>query len=260
MRRLLFEISYAGTRYHGYQVQQNGITVAEAVQDAVERVFPRREAITGCSRTDAGVHARQFYFHMDTEAAIPEKAAVIALNNLLPDDISVKSCREVAPDFHARYNVCWKRYCYEIWNHPVKNPFLNGLAMYHKAPLDAALMDQCAREFVGTHDFALFRTTGGKDVGTIRTIYEAKVERQGEKVIFSVCGDGFLYHMVRLMTGTLLLAALGRLAPGDITAMLETGRGERGITAPAAGLYLDRVSYEPWPETSLTGGDNHGPG
>ena len=114
VRRLLFEISYAGTRYHGYQVQPNAVSVAETLQDAIEKVFKRRENITGCSRTDTGVHANQFFLHMDTERSIPAEAAVIALNNLLPDDICVRSCREVPADFHARYSVRWKEYVYRI--------------------------------------------------------------------------------------------------------------------------------------------------
>ncbi len=113
MRRLLFEISYRGTAYHGYQVQPNGRTVAETLQDAIESVFHRREGIVGCSRTDAGVHANQFFFHMDTEARIPAEAAVIALNTHLPGDIAVCSCREVPKDFHARYSVEKKEYVYE---------------------------------------------------------------------------------------------------------------------------------------------------
>ena len=143
MRRLLFEAAYQGTRYHGYQVQKNAVTVAGTIQDAVEKVWGCREGITGCSRTDTGVHARQFFFHMDTHHTIPTDAAVRALNVNLPGDIAILSCREVAPDFHARYNVCYKEYTYQIWNNAVKNPFLDGLAMHHKYPLDVERMHTC---------------------------------------------------------------------------------------------------------------------
>jgi len=249
VRRLLFEISYAGTRYHGYQVQPNALSVAETLQDAVEKVFKRRENITGCSRTDTGVHANQYYFHMDTEQRIPVQAAVIALNNTLPDDICVKSCREVPADFHARYSVRWKEYVYRIWNHPVKNPFLNGMALHYKHPLDAELMDRCAQEFVGTHDFSGFRSSGAKEGSAVRTIYAASVRREGDMVTFTVAGDGFLYNMVRIMVGTLLLCPMGRLAEGDLSRIIASGdRDEGGMTAPAQGLYLNRVSFAPWPE------------
>ena len=122
-----FEIAYQGTRYHGYQVQANALTVAQVMQDAVEKVFGRREGITGCSRTDAGVHAEQYFFHMDTESRIPVDAAVRAMNVNLPGDIAVPSCRQVQPGFHARYNVAWKEYTYKIWNAPVRSPFFDGL-------------------------------------------------------------------------------------------------------------------------------------
>lgn len=247
MRRLLFEIAYAGTRYHGYQVQQNAVTVAQVLQDAIEQVFKRREGITGCSRTDTGVHAEQYFFHMDTQQRIPTEAAVTALNNLLPDDICVKSCREVAPGFHARYDVCWKEYCYRIWNSPVKNPFLDGLAYHYKYPLDHRLMDRCAQEFLGAHDFSGFRSSGGKEGSAVRTIYAASVTREGEMVTFRVAGDGFLYNMVRIMMGTLLLCPLGKLREGELSGIIRAGdRSAAGITAPPQGLYLSRVSYKPF--------------
>ena len=145
MRRLLFEIAYQGTRYHGYQVQANALTVAQVVQDAVEKVFGRREGITGCSRTDAGVHAGQYFFHMDTGSRIPVDAAVRAMNVNLPGDIAVLSCREVPPSFHARYSVLWKEYTYKIWNAPVRSPFYDGLMLMHPYPLDEALMDRLCK-------------------------------------------------------------------------------------------------------------------
>jgi tRNA pseudouridine38-40 synthase len=255
MRRLLFEIAYQGTRYHGYQVQANARTVAETLQDAVEKVWGRREGITGCSRTDAGVHARQYFFHMDTDHTIPTDAAVRALNVNLPGDIAVLSCREVPADFHARYSVCWKEYTYQIWNAPVRSPFLDGLALWNPYPLDVQQMNACAAEFVGTHDFRGFCSTGSKakptaaDGGesTIRTIYRCSVEREGEMVLFKVCGDGFLYNMVRIMVGTLLPNGKKSLVPGDLTRILASGdRKQAGITAPAAGLYLSKVSYTPY--------------
>ena len=162
MRKLLFEMAYDGSRYHGYQVQQNALSVAQVVQDAIETVFKKREDIVGCSRTDAGVHANQYFFHMETNLTIPTDAAVIALNNCLPGDVAILSCKEVEEDFHARYDVCWKEYLYKIWNSKVKNPFLQNRANQVKYPIDAALLDRCAKEFVGTHDFRGFCSAGAK--------------------------------------------------------------------------------------------------
>ena len=255
MRRLLFEIAYQGSRYHGYQVQKNAVTVASVLQDAVEKVWGTRLGITGCSRTDTGVHARQYFFHMDSPLSIPPDATVRALNVNLPGDIAVLSCREVPDDFHARYNVCYKEYVYEIWNSPLRNPFLDKLAYWYKYPLDERLMDACAAGFIGTHDFRALCSTGSKakptasDGGesTTRTIYESRVRREGDKVLFTVCGDGFLYNMVRIMAGTLLMTALGKLTPEDVPHILISGdRSLAGITAPPDGLYLTRVSYTPY--------------
>lgn len=244
MRRLLFEIAYRGTAYHGYQVQANARTVAETLQDAIEAVFPRREGIVGCSRTDTGVHANQFYFHMDTQAGIPEKAAVIALNNHLPRDIAVLSCREVPEDFHARYSVERKEYVYKIWDAPVRNPILDGLVLHSRFRLDAEELDRLAREFCGTHDFIGFCSAGGKIHDTVRTIFDCGVTRSGDLVEFRVMGDGFLYNMVRIMVGTLLPVNRTRLWKGDIAAIVESrDRSRAGITVPPDGLYLNRVLY-----------------
>lgn len=244
MRKLLFEIAYKGARYHGYQVQENAYTVAEALQDAIEALFKKREDIVGCSRTDTGVHANQYFFHLVTECAIPEQAAVIALNNKLPNDIAVLSCREVPADFHARYSVVAKEYLYKIWDAPVRSPFLEGLALHNRRRLDEQLMNQCAQEFLGTHDFIGFCSSGGKTHDTVRTISQMSVVRQQDLVEIRVLGDGFLYNMVRIMVGTLLLSDLGRLKEGDITRILASkDRSQAGVTAPPEGLYLNRVLY-----------------
>ena len=249
MRKLLFEIAYCGTAYHGYQVQDNAVTVAQVLQDAIERVFKKREDIVGCSRTDAGVHANQYFFHMATEAAIPAKAAVIALNNCLPGDIAVLSCREVPMGFHARYSVLEKEYLYRIWDGPVRNPFLEGRALFHKRRLDEEKLHRCAQEFLGEHDFIGFCSAGGKTHDTVRRMTAASVSRRGDLVEFSIRGNGFLYNMVRIMIGTLLLADLGKLAEGDVARILASKRRElAGVTASPAGLYLNRVVYPDFPD------------
>lgn len=244
MRRLLFEIAYRGTNYHGYQVQPNAPTVAETLQDAIEAVFRKREGIVGCSRTDTGVHANQFYFHMNTETTIPTEAAVIALNNHLPRDIAVLSCRQVPENFHARYSVERKEYVYKIWDAPVRNPILDGLVLHSRYRLEEKELDVLAHEFCGTHDFIGFCSAGGKIHDTVRTIFDCGVTRSGDLVEFRVMGDGFLYNMVRIMVGTLLPLNRSRLKPGDITRIVESKeRSRAGITVPPDGLYLNRVLY-----------------
>lgn len=253
MRKLLFEIAYKGTNYHGYQVQENAITVAETLQNAIELVFKKREDITGCSRTDTGVHANQYFFHMVTENAIPMQAAVKALNNTLPGDIAVLGCREVPMDFHARYNVTAKEYLYKIWDDPLPNPFLDGLALHARQKVDADQMHICAQEFLGEHDFIGFCSSGGKTHDTIRQIYRVSAERKGSIVEFRVLGNGFLYNMVRIMVGTLLPCGPNMPKPGDITRILASkDRKMAGITVSPAGLYLNHVFYhDPFDRRSM---------
>ena len=244
MRHLLLTLRYRGTNYHGFQVQQNALSVAQVVQDAVEAVFGARLDVKGCSRTDAGVHANSFALTLRTESGIPCDAVVRAMNVRLPEDIAVTGCREVPEEFHPRYSCTGKRYLYKIYNSPVRDPFLSGLALHWKYPLDENAMDAAARQFIGTHDFAAFCSAGGSVEDTVRTITAASVAREGALVTFSVTGGGFLYNMVRIMTGTLLEVSRGALAPSDIPRILAgRDRAAAGPTAPPHGLYLDAVFY-----------------
>ncbi len=244
MQRLLLTLRYDGSRYHGWQVQKNGITVQETLQDAVERLTGIRSGLTGCSRTDAGVHAEMFCCAFDTASPLRGEKMVKALNAHLPRDIAVYGCREVEADFHPRYAALGKRYVYRIWNAPERNPFWEGRALHCRRPLDAAFLNEQAAAYVGTHDFASHQAAGSTVEETIRTVRRAEVERRGEMVLFTVEADGFLYNMVRIMVGTLLGLQAGSLEAGSIPAILESGSRERaGATAPACGLYLDHVFY-----------------
>lgn len=244
MQRLLLTLRYDGSRYHGWQVQKNGITVQETLQDAVEQLTGIRSGLTGCSRTDAGVHAEMFCCAFDTASPLRGEKMVKALNAHLPRDIAVYGCREVEADFHPRYAALGKRYVYRIWNAPERNPFWEGRALHCRRPLDAAFLNEQAAAYVGTHDFASHQAAGSTVEETIRTVRRAEVERRGEMVLFTVEADGFLYNMVRIMVGTLLGLQAGSLEAGSIPAILESGSRERaGATAPACGLYLDHVFY-----------------
>ncbi len=244
MRHLMLVLQYRGTNYCGFQVQPNGISVAQVVQDAIQAVFKRRWPVKGCSRTDAGVHANHFVLAFFTDSAIPCDALQKALNNCLPRDIAVLDCRDAPPDFHPRYDCTGKRYLYQIWNSPVKNPFLTDLALYHKYRLDLPQIQRAADRFVGTHDFSAFCSAGSTVQDTVRTITEATVTRVGEMVTISVTGSGFLYNMVRIMVGTLLEAARGMISPEEISEIIESrDRSRAGATAPPHGLYLDMVFY-----------------
>lgn len=244
MQRLLLTLRFDGTRYHGWQVQPNGVTVQETLQDAIERVTGVRSGITGCSRTDAGVHAAMFCCTVDTASGLRGEAMAQALNAYLPRDIAVYACREVGDGFHPRYSAKGKRYLYRIWNSPCRNPFWEAYALQVKRPLDVVKLNAAAADFVGTHDFAAFCAAGSSVKDTVRTVKRCEVSREGELVVFLVEADGFLYNMVRIMTGTLLDMAGGRRDWDSIPGTLAAGmRTLAGTTAPAHGLILDKVFY-----------------
>lgn len=252
--KLLLKISYLGTAYCGYQVQPNGVTVQQRMNEAAEAVFGFPCDIVGCSRTDSGVHANEFCLTVskkgspDLPFSIPLSKIPTALNCRLPVDISVLEARAVSDEFHARYDVKYKEYVYKIWNGQNKNPFLSDRALFPQMPisengLDA--MNQAAQQFVGTHDFASYMATGSKIKETVRTVYYADVTEKDGIVTFRVAADGFLYNMVRIMAGTLLDVARGTLAAEEISQITEShDRRRAGATAPAHGLYLNRVSYD----------------
>ena len=243
-RNLLLTLRFVGTNYAGFQVQQNATGICTVIQDAIERVLGERVPVKGCSRTDAGVHASNYCLSFVTSSAVSCEGLPLALNTYLPGDIAVTSCREVPLDFHARYSATGKEYTYKLLNSRVRDPFLEGLCHRLPHPIDADALHAQAQDFIGRHDFAAFKAKGGKPGGSVRTITYFSVKRQGELVLFTVRGDGFLYKMVRIMVGTLLGVASGRLPPGCIPGIIASkDRARAGKTAPACGLYLSDVYY-----------------
>ncbi len=244
MKNFLLEISYKGGAYHGWQVQSNAVTVQEKLQDAIEAVFGKREDVKGCSRTDSGVHANVFCCNFRTEKEISAEKIPAALNANLPFDISVKSCREVPFDFHARYDCKGKEYVYKIWNAQERNPFYNKLYYHYKYKIDVDLLNKEAQDFVGVHDFSSFCASGSSVEDMTREIYSFRVEKTGDEVLFYVSGNGFLYNMVRIMVGTLLDISSGKIEKGNIKKIIDSkNRENAGFTAPAEGLYLNKVYY-----------------
>ena len=254
-RNLLFTIQYDGSGYHGWQVQENARSVQGVFQEALKNVLGTQPDIKACSRTDTGVHARAFCISMKTEHSIPTTRLVGAMNHFLPPDIAVLACREVPLDFHARYSCLGKRYVYEIWNREIRNPFLHDRALHYYHRIDEQKLDAAAQHFIGAHDFTSFCTLDKREAGDFtRTVTESRVTREGDMVRFTVAADGFLYNMVRIMTGTLLAVQQGRFEPDDIpTILAQRSRKCAGPTAPACGLYLDEVFYDLPPEAAHKG-------
>lgn len=246
MRNIVLELAFDGTAYHGWQVQPCAPTVQQTVQDALQRALGERPGLTGCSRTDAGVHARSFVCNFRTGSGIPCEGLRLSLNAFLPGDVCAMRCTEASESFHARYSAGGKEYCYELDTSPTRDPFLWHRALHYPHPLDASMLDRAARCFCGTHDFKACRASGANlnGRGTVRTVFASGVRREGQRVTFTVSADGFLYNMVRILTGTLLYVAQGKLDVSDLPALLEAGdRTALGPTVPACGLYLNRVFY-----------------
>lgn len=251
--KLLLKISYVGTRYSGYQVQPNADTVQRRLNLAAERLFGYECDIVGCSRTDSGVHAREFCAAVTRkgtdclETDIPLFRIPLAFSANLPEDICVFDACWVPAGFHPRYCVYRKEYIYRIWNSPIRNPFEQERSYHLPKPIDAdALlrMQRAAELFCGTHDFSAYMAQGSKIVNPVRTVSCASVEREGNVITFSVRADGFLYHMVRIMAGTLVEVAEGKIRWEEIPAITAGGdRSRAGRTLPACGLYLNRVFY-----------------
>ena len=246
MSRLLVKIKYNGHNYVGWQVQNNGLSVQECVQNAVERIYGKRYDITGCSRTDSGVHANGYCFCFEPEGDIDPYRVPLALNFALPEDIAAFECISVSDEFHPRYNAIAKEYIYKLYDGRNRNPFLKGLAYHYPGKLNVELMDEAASHIIGTHDFRCFMANGSKIIDTVRTIYRCNVTRKEDHVEVKICGDGFLYKMVRIIVGTLIFVSEGKFQPSDIPGIIASlDRNKAGKTASPEGLYLNKVYYDP---------------
>ena len=242
-----------GTAYGGSQVQNNAPTIQKELTDAASVLFGGRCDIVGCSRTDSGVHANEFCATVsyrgtnDLVTSIPLNKIPIAFCAHLPEDISVYEAKWVESDFHPRYDVKYKEYVYRIWNRPERNPFIPDMCYhYHKPISDLTLkkMNEAASHFCGEHDFIAYMAKGGNDKDTVRCVEYANVTRNGDFIEFKVAANGFLYNMVRIMMGTLLAVAEGKISPEKIDEITESkDRKRAGITAPACGLFLNKVVY-----------------
>jgi len=238
------KLSYLGTNYSGWQLQNNVPTIQGEIQKAVEKIFCMPFAVNGCSRTDAGVHALEYVCAFKDAPDFDIKKLPVALNTYLPYDISVLDAVEVPYDFHPRYSVVKKEYIYRIYNSKIRNPFIYGREHIYKHHINEIICNSLANECVGTYDFASFMASGSSITDTVRTIYSFDVFREGNSIVFKVCGNGFLYNMVRIMVGTVIDSFEGKIKIPMKELILAKDRKLAGQTMPACGLYLNKTFYD----------------
>ncbi len=245
MRNIALVLTYEGSAYHGWQLQKKEVTIAQMMERAAQMVVGHSVHMTGCGRTDAGVHAKRYVANFKTTSAIPAERLPYALNTHLPSDIAVLSAMDVPESFNAIGSCVRKEYTYLIYNARIRDPFYVNRAWFYPSILDEKIMQRAASAFVGTHDFAAVRSVGTEVRSTVRTVYDFSVEREEQKIYLRVSANGFLYNMARAMVGTVVYAAEGKLTPEQIPMILDAGvRTAAGPTAPAGGLYMTHLWYD----------------
>lgn len=243
-RNISLNLMYDGSQFHGWQMQENAETVQGCLARALERILGHKVTIYGCSRTDCGVHANRFCCNFRTDRDTPCEKIKVGVNALIPASIAVLAAEEKAEEFNARFDCKGKEYVYKVWNSRVRNPFLTDRALHHPILIDEKLLDKECKSFIGYHDFSAFCASGTEVQDKRRTIFDFSVKREGDLVLFTVKGDGFLYNMVRIMVGTLLDINSGKIPSGTLSDIIESkDRIRAGITAKACGLYLNEVFY-----------------
>lgn len=245
MKRVKLVVAYDGTNYHGWQVQDNGITIEEVLNRTISELVQEDIKVIGASRTDAGVHACGNVAVFDTESRIPGDKFSFALNQRLPDDIRIQESCEVDADFHPRYADTVKTYEYNILNRRFELPSKRLYAAFCYYPMDIERMNQAAAYLVGGHDFKSFCSVGAQVQTTVRTIYAVNVTKEDDMVHIRITGNGFLYNMVRIIAGTLMQVGTGLMEPEQVKEILEArDRSKAGPTAVAKGLTLVEIRYE----------------
>lgn len=244
-KRVKLIIGYDGTNYCGWQVQINGITVEEVINRELTRLLGEEIAVIGASRTDSGVHALGNVAVFDTVTKIPAEKICFALNQRLPEDITIQESCEVPLDFHPRYCNSKKTYEYQILNRRFDVPVLRLYTHFVYMPLDLEKMQQAAEFLVGTHDFKSFCSARTQVTDTVRTVYEINVFKNEDIIHIKISGNGFLYNMVRIIVGTLIKVGLKVYSPEHVKEILEAcNRNMAGPKAPAKGLTLIGIEYE----------------
>ncbi|MDD6192715.1 MAG: tRNA pseudouridine(38-40) synthase TruA [Lachnospiraceae bacterium] len=243
--RVKLVVAYEGTNYCGWQVQPNGITIEEVLNQHLSRLLGEDIKVTGASRTDAGVHSMGNVAVFDTNTRMPAEKISYALNQGLPEDIVVQDSCQVPEDFHPRFSKSVKTYEYKILNRRFRLPLERNTSYFYHYPLDVAKMQQAAAYLVGEHDFTSFSSVHAQTNTFVRTIYSLDVSKDGDMISVRITGNGFLYNMVRIIAGTLIQVGAGMIEPEYMEAILAgKDRELAGPTAPAHGLTMVGIAYE----------------
>lgn len=262
MRNIRLTLAYDGANYVGWQVQPNGVSVQSTVESAISRLTGHDSQLLAAGRTDSGVHALGQVANFHSPSAIPAQRMLAGLQSFLPTDIVILKVDDVGPEFHATYSAVRKSYRYLIYSGTCPLPFIHGYALYHHGELDQGRMDTAARVLEGTHDFRCFESHYPNKATSVRTVESCRVSRgsgwsawssrvAGERardddrfISIEITADGFLYNMVRAISGTLIRVGRGQWSAEDVQRIIrQQDRGQAGETAPAHGLYLVSVEY-----------------
>lgn len=245
-KNIRLKIEYDGTNYSGWQKQKNGNvrTIQDSIEKAIECATKEKVKLIGCSRTDAGVHALAYIANFETTSTIPGEKFKDALNRFLPEDIFILKSEEVSIDFHSRFDCIGKTYVYKILNRQFFSPIQRNYIYHVKYNLDVNSMIEASKFLVGTHDFNAFKKSDRNLKTTIKTITSIDISKNNDIIEIHVSGNGFLYNMVRIISGTLIEVGLSRKKPEDIPIILQSkNRCKAGMCAPATGLYLKELFY-----------------
>lgn len=245
LKRVFLKIAYDGTNYCGWQIQENGITVEQIINEKLGELLGEEIAVIGASRTDSGVHALGNVAVFDTKTRIPAEKISFALNQRLPADIRIQESKEVAADFHPRHCNSRKTYEYKILNRRFAVPTERLYSHFVYMPLDVEKMKKGAEYIVGEHDFKSFCSSRSQVENTVRTIYKLDIKREGDMIHMIICGNGFLYNMVRIIAGTLMKVGLNIYPPEHVQEIIEArDRSAAGPKAAACGLTLVGIEYD----------------
>ena len=243
--RVKMIVAYDGTNYNGWQIQPNGVTIEQKLNEALSALLREDIRVTGASRTDAGVHSLGNVCIFDTDTRMPAEKISYALNQRLPEDIVVQDSCEVDESFHPRFSKSRKTYEYRILNRSFRMPTRRLDTYFYHHPLDVEKMREAAGYLIGEHDFKSFCAVNAQSKTSVRTVYECTVTKEEDIITIRVTGNGFLYNMVRIIAGTLIKVGGGELAPDRMKEILAAcDRSAAGPTAPAHGLTMIGLEYE----------------